>query len=355
MPKIFRIYPLCGFFGNLFFFFYNPWILIKKKLKRPKKPRTINKILLCVQGALGDVVLIKPVVDGIKKKWPHIYLGILCTKEALPAATWLGIDQIHVGNSLKIAGENRVNVLLRILLSSHTPLVQELKKQNYDLSIELHPFFPNSILFCDLAGIPEKLGFDASGMDLFLTKISPFPTAHEYLLTIYSHLGFPIHINFEKVTPENYIILHLGTSDPLKKWEIHEWKKLATRLYESGFILYFTGYGSKELNETNQAFEGLGFNLCNKLSFTEFATCIQKSSLLISVDSVSIHLAYLYAVPMIGIYLHNHYLDLWIPPATNSCFFVSNQCRRQKTLFNASYQDLISSEEIFNAAISLLN
>ena len=50
---------------------------------------------------------------------------------------------------------------------------------------------------------------------------------------------------------------------------------------------------------------------------------------MISVDSVSVHLAALFHIPILALYLYNHVVELWLPDAEKASFLISKDCIRK--------------------------
>ncbi len=322
LKKIFRRYPLCGPKGNLFFHFYNPLAYLYRFLflEGKKKPFPSNpSILLCCEAALGDVLLASSIIPSLKKQFPSSQIGFLCK-----AGTALILENNPAVDFFHISG-----------LVSDKELLLQIKNRNYDVSLELHPFLKSSIPLVRRAGIGMRVGFDSAGYDVWLTDPVPFPKHIQYLPRMYpkllEKLGAVEEVyNFpSKVLPEEYLILHLGTSNPLKEWDTQKWKELATALKEKGYELVFTGKGNREKKLIQDAFEGLGANLCDKLDWNDFMALISRAKALVSVDSVPIHLAAQLNVPTLGLYLYNHVVELWLPDSEKASFLIGEKCIRK--------------------------
>ena len=342
-------YPLCGPKGNLFFCFYNPLARLYKVLFPEKKISSPPKnILLCCEAALGDVFLALSIIPAIKKQFPSCKIGFLCKEETLPVLqNNPGIDFIHYSKKGK-----------------KKELLLEIQKNQYDASLELHPFFPNSIPLMRKARIQTRIGFDRTAYDVWLTAPVPFPNPIKYLPKLHLELlksDAPSNSTLafnppSQAFPKEYLVLHLGTSNPLKEWDVRKWRQLAASLKEQGFALLFTGKGEREKKLIEEAFQGLGENLCDKLSWNDFIAVIANAKALISVDSVSIHLAAKLDVPILGLYLYNHALEMWVPDAKKASFLIANKCIRKNKVSHpkATYLDNIEAQHVLTRLVQLV-
>ena len=323
----------------MFFSFYAPYVCILKFLEtvrtrktnvpHEKSPKTTPlRILLSCRGALGDVFLASALVPVLKQENASlkIEIGFLCDPGALPALTTAqGIDFIHP------LGKNTVS---------------ELKKLQYQISLELHPFFPNAIPYLKKAGIPQRIGFDGRGYAMWLTDKVPFPSQEEYLPRMYRFLleaiglyvdparitpSFPIHPSYP-LPSSPYVVLHMGTSSPLKEWSLLKWRGVALHLKEKGYTLVFTGKGRREKRQIQDAFSRIqGIDLCDQLSWQEFVFVLSKAQLVVTVDSAALHIAAAYEVPVVALYLYSHGVEMWIPPVKDGYFLVGKRCIRTES------------------------
>lgn len=333
--KMFRKYPLCGVKGNLFFFLYNPVAFLYRFFSPSPKEQPLKKemkILVCCEAALGDVFLATSILPFLQEKFPQSELGFLCKKESsFVLSTEKRLKWVHVSEK----GKKR-------------DLLKEVKEKKYDVSLEMHPFFKSSICFVKKAGIPIRIGFDSGGYDVWLTSAVSFPKKVEYLPNLYSLILEKMGINVLKPRPEptllpfsmplpkDYVVLHMGTSNPLKQWPIENWRSLSLYLRERGCFLVFTGKGAAEKKLIEEIAEP-SEDFCDRLNWNEFAGVIKNAQFVVSVDSVSLHLAAFFNVRAVGLYLYNHGVELWLPESENITFLISEKCRYREKPSNALY------------------
>lgn len=356
--------------GNFFFAIYNPLARVfarrEKGASEAIKDPSAQKILLCCLANLGDVLLACSVIPAIKQKWPQAKIGFLASKaSAAVLTTQAGIDWVHVMDREMILHKAKGiwNFFSFFFLGSKE-LIEEIKEKQYDISIELHPFFPNTIPIAKKAKIQKRVGFDSGGFDVWLSHVVPFPETHDYLPSLYAHLLREIGIETDVFKTQidsspsswveeqlakhgNYLVLHVGTSDPRKEWPLQAWQSLAEKLIHDGYGLIFTGKGKKEKEKIETMMQGLPhcYHACD-LPWKDFCDLIKRSQGVISVDSVPVHLAACLDVPLVALYLYNHYLDLWLPQTHRGRWVISKACKRQKTHLSSPHVFLTEKIEV---------
>ena len=337
----------CGKNATLFFFFYNPFarvsLLFCKNIKKEEIKKD-PKILLCCQASLGDVLLASSVVPSIRAKWPNSKIGFLCTKESSSILKMQKeIDYIHEIPRWMISGKGRIRNLGALFfynLAIYPKMIFKIREKNYDVSLELHPFFPNSLPLVKKARIPRRIAFDSGGYAIWTTDRIPFPKAR-YLPYLYEELLKPLDLQSKgfkadlclslekRHLPEKYIVIHVGTSDLRKEWPSFKWKEVALDLEKQGFKLVFTGKGSRDQLLIKEAFsECEGINLCDQVEVDEMALIIKKAMALISVDSFPVHLASLFEIPFVALYLYSESLELWLPENKFCSLLILEGCVR---------------------------
>ncbi|HSX10828.1 MAG TPA: glycosyltransferase family 9 protein, partial [Chlamydiales bacterium] len=112
-----------------------------------------------------------------------------------------------------------------------------------------------------------------------------------------------------------HIVVHMGSSSKLKEWEPKKWVQLIQRIEESDSEVILTGKGEREQAICDEvASQTNATNLCNRLDWTHFVSTIQEARLLISVDSVSVHIAAGSKTPTLVIFSGINPPQLWLPP-----------------------------------------
>jgi heptosyltransferase I len=333
-----REHFFCGKAARAYLFFYRPFIsacsFFKKKKKKPVGDSP--KILLCCLASLGDVLLAASVIPALRKRFPKGEIGFLCTPSSSSILEVIeGISYIHTVPSFKGINIGRFKSFFLLLYHSifvYPKTCKKIKEVQYDVSLELHLFFSSTVSLARRGGIPNRIGFLTGGCEFLLTDPISLPKKVDYLPVLFEELlkaldVSPVEEKLYCFTESNTIIFHLGTSDPRKEWKANQWNSLAKAFKEKGFSLVFTGSGKRDRELIKEAgLEDFGKSLVDELSFAELALNLKNAKLLISVDSVPIHLAAFLKVPFVALYLYSEGVDLWLPDFSYSRLLVQKNC-----------------------------
>ena len=356
----------CSKKASLFLRVYTPLALLIRWLHKdpPPKPIPSNpKILLCCWGSLGDVLLACSILPLLQERWPKGSFGFLCETGSVDVL--LGqtkLTHIHTApNWMNCSKKMALFSLLYHTIFSYPRVAARIQALSYDLSIELHPFFPNTLPLARKAKISRRIAFSTGGYDVWMTEPIPFPSSWDYLPLLYPKLLKGLGITSTRLPcsrplqcAREKIVIHMGTSDPRKEWPLSLWKELILLLRKHNYPLLFTGKGLREKASLSELCS-LEENLCNKQDFSSFSRTIQEARALITVDSLSVHLAALFQTPQVALYLYNETVDLWLPPTNNCRLLISENCHFQHKKEGAYYfQETITAKEIFSHLQSLL-
>lgn len=299
--------------------------------KNLPQPRTL---LLSNLASLGDVLISTCVIPVIKEAFPQVQLGFLSGSWAdavlkeHPAIQWTHyFDHAYINpkplSSWQAWREHR---------KTSWKALQEMKQIGYDWAIDLYCYFPNAIPLLKKANIPIRVGYTSGGFGPLLTHPFAWESAQEYMgfshLRLLERMGIAIKtasplphypsscIQLVKDLPRGAIVLHVGSSQALKDWPLSSWKKLLPKLQALGRPLVFTGRGKREkaLIEELLPLAPEALNFCDQLSWKEFAGAIQQASLLISADSVAVHLAAAFHIPTVVLFSGINAQAMWVPP-----------------------------------------
>lgn len=314
-----------------------------RKKPKPIESNNIQKILVCNWATLGDVILSTSILPWLKQKWPDAKIDFLTSPNSQVALeNHPLINKVYTAlnwkvDALKSSILSQIRLLLQSLTSKYSSLISHLKKENYDLAIDLHPFFPNTSCILKSLNIPHIVTFDSAGFHPLHAHVVSFPKTLRYLPHMYAHLLHSIGIEasylkpcfyFKKSPqiPKEFIIFHVGTTEKAREWNISYWKSLAKKLSSEGFKIVFTGQGKREqeaiLDISSHVPDAL--NLCNLLDWSDFLSFIQEAQMVISVNTVTIHLAAALKTPILGLFLATKYLELWLPEETHCHFLIQD-------------------------------
>ena len=318
-----------------FVFFWIP--LLKSNRQKPQ----IKKILVVQLAHIGDLILSTSIFPVIKKKYPSAKIDILI-------GSWSGeiihnhplVNHIYYLDHPK---NNRRNIHLikkfvKFLLQWFC-LTKLLKKNNYDVSIDLSVYYPNSHVLTHFAKIPKTIGYGNGGASSFLTNVFNWSFCEDHISLSYEKLLGDIDISPSqtlflspylayiqkkpKRSKENpYIIFHPFSGDPKKNWKNVSWVKLLHLFSNTHFKIIFTGKGQLERTQVRNMIKDFGFaeNCISSYSIEELQNIVYYSKLVISVDTMLGHLAAALDVPTISIFNNFSNPKIWHPPSNNAHF-----------------------------------
>lgn len=283
-----------------------------------------RKILLVNLAHLGDVVVSTAMLVACKELWLQAEIGVLIGSWARVAVKDHPLIQtIHLMDHWKL---NVATIPFKEKIKQHYHTIRlaltEIKEQQYDLAVDLYPFFPNAIFWLWKIGIPYRAGWTTGGFGSLLThplkkidRTKGIDDNYRDLLScvigkkvqvkIRPQLPPPICKSLiEKILPKafqknTYLVFHMGTKESPRLWLEQSWRILTQKCVKRGFFIVFTGLGKEEACRINRVTHQLPnvFNAANLLNWQEFAAVIQKARHLVSVDTSAVHIAAAYLIP----------------------------------------------------------
>lgn len=275
-----------------------------------------SKILVRGVDTVGTFVLATPFYRELRKNFPDAYITV-CVK---PLVYDLVKNCPYV---------NEVILYDAKTIFQKYRFIKKLKNGNYDLALILSGSF-KSALSCYLAGIRTRIGYPHDHRGFLLTHpVKEFEKKHcvEYLLYILRDIGAKIDsVDLELWLPENSfsisekifneygitksdIVIGIGfgvAGEKARGWPTKNWIKLIRLLLNKNIkvILFgtkndLTGSAEIEKNIDNKNL----VNLTGKTSLIEFANCVGKCFIYVSVDTGGIHIASALGVKTVGLYV----------------------------------------------------
>lgn len=263
----------------------------------------MEKVLLVRTDRIGDVVLITPAVQLLKKAYPEIFISVLVseyTKDVLEGNAHID-EIITVKPFLKMAGE--------------------LKKKKFDTCV-LFFVEPKSAMACFLAGIPKRIGPASKIWSVFLNKIifqhRSKIAKHEASFNI--ELLKPLGVEPEKsktriyltekqnekakvFLKENYgiketdflVCVHPGSGGSAKNWHDENFAKLTDKIIKNYPQLKVMLTGSRNeqalLNIIASQVQNKPIILKHSLELKEFIAVLNQSRIVITNSTGPLHIA----------------------------------------------------------------
>jgi len=300
--NLFLFLKIINFISFFLFFF-------KKKEKVCINPK---KILLSNIAHLGDVLIATSVLPVIKNKFPNVKIGFVCSPNAKDLIrNNKFINKVYLVDHWKL-NRNNMSIIKKIIkyIISRSKAIKQIRKEKYDIAIDLYCYFPNTIYLFWKAKIPIRVGYTSAGFENFLTNRLDWTNQNKHISLYHFDLikfldikeedksflkmNLPLFSKKNKIElSENFIIFHIGAGEEKKKWNINKWKTLTKVLVNKGKNIVFTGKGQKENNQITKIINGKPncINLCDKLKLQDLIEVINKAKFVICLDSLVLHIS----------------------------------------------------------------
>ncbi len=287
----------------LCFFLLLPSYCRQKKAIAQKK---INKILLINLQGIGDIIMTTPFLTALRNHFPKAQIDYLC----------------YNNNGALLERDTRINKIIKkkgndLLSMDFIKTLGTIRKQNYDLAINLFPA-QHSALLTVLSKASYKLGNFYSiasasnnlhvpkGTKTWDIRKNAKSIAEQLELPDYEQTKLSLHMNTEilkkinkEIKDKKYIILNPHANWISKKWTVENWQELLQWLLtEKNYKKYKTvimgteqdkGY-TKEILEAFQKNKRVE-NWCNKYSLQELPAVLKNAQLFITLDTGPMHIA----------------------------------------------------------------
>lgn len=281
----------------------------------------VKKILISRIDHIGDVFLASSIVPHLKAAFPmaeiHFMVGqwaVCCIRHNS------AIDKILVYNALRHNRSGNLKTNAIEAFKGFFSNVIQLRKEGYDLCIDLRAYPFNSIPLIFLGKGKYKVGFDTGGYGFLLDKIIPYRTGVHELAHVQDALraigiDAPLRVimpefkvpntaeqESERVlleigiqVKEPFVLLHTGSGNIYKLWEKERWQELINKIrreYHIKIVVCDPVYGDL-----------MGcLKLSSMLPLELFAAVAKRSELFVGLDSLPAHLAASFGTPVVSIW-----------------------------------------------------
>lgn len=309
------------------------------------RDRDFERILIIKPSALGDVIHTVPVLAKLRARYPRARIDWLLTPQNAD------LIRSHPGLSSVIdfdrGGYSRLGRSLGATLGP-LRLIADLRRPRYDLVIDLHGQFRSALLAL-ATGSRTRIGFDRperglwgsirmsgpsrgwtgarEGAWLAYTHRIPLPTLEAHAVDRYLWLGELLGLaagppDFSLVVPElareriKRTLQDRGIEPPAplavlvpctiwatKHWTIEGFAEVGRRLISAGFAVAIAGSPrDRERCELVARLCPQAVNLAGETSVSELAALIERSTISVTNDSGSMHLAVALGRPVVSVF-----------------------------------------------------
>jgi ADP-heptose:LPS heptosyltransferase len=280
---------------------------------------SLHSILISQCGHLGDLIMTLPALHWIRRNRPQLKIGLVVGSWAKPMLHGIAelYDACYFADHFMLDRSDRSlkDKLARHRSSWRTAAV-EIRQDRHDAAIECFPFLPNSIPLLRACGIPVRVGFTCGGFGPLLTHKAvwrhasrPFLDYPRDLLRLLFTDGsldrpFQAYYPAPAIAPTSprppYVVVHTGTGNPTREWQESRWTELVRELTIRPTTVVLAGAGPRERERAARIANTVGggvVNLCDKLSWDEFAALVAGAAHVVCLDSSTCHLAASFRIP----------------------------------------------------------
>ena len=284
------------------------------------KPKHILVIRL---SAMGDVAMTVPVLQQLLQQNPGVQITILTQKLLAPLFDLLERTTVY---TIETKGKHKG-------LKGLYKLYRELRKQyHFDTVADLHNVLRSKVLsfLFKITGIKTATIDKGRKEKKLLTakenkQLVQLKTSFQRYADVFNSLGLPLNLNTSQAVfskqplPETAISLFTQSIKNIciapfakheeKMYPLEKMKTIIKNLGENKlYQVFLLGGGKNEtaiLNEWEKEFSGV-INLAGKFSFKDELAIISNMDTMISMDSANMHLASLFAVPVVSVWGATH-------------------------------------------------
>jgi len=290
--------------------------------------KTRKSILTLMIAGIGDLVMASKALRTMRNGFPDAEIHLLTSSDAAPLArNYPYLDRVWAFPIRELRRSSWP--ILRVL-----GLLSQIRKTHFDLAVNLYRIisWPGALkmglLFLSLrAG--EKLGQDAMGFGLFLSRKVPAPGQDprhfvDAMTEMAVHAGGVsdqggMEVFWDKACEEGLrhlfsdsaalrgktVGINPGADNPIKRWPPDRYAVVAERLLEreDTRVLLLGGPGEEKLADSIQKrLKGRAVNLAGRLTLDELACLISRLDLLVTNDSAPMHMAAALGTPVVALF-----------------------------------------------------
>lgn len=290
----------------------------------------VNRILICKLKFYGDVLLITPVINSIRARYPHAKIDLLLYKDtkAILAANE-DINDFYLI-------EKKKGFLATI--KNYLSVRQQLKKNHYDLIVNLTEQWPIGALIASLRRPSIAFERDKKQWNSLFSQVTPLTGAHivEQNLSILKGIGFSeaelkkemslcyhsddyqhLLSQLPVLSTQKYVVIQPTARQEFKCWDDDKFAHVIDHLHQKGLHVYLTcgpalGEQQQVQRIAKQCQTSPDLTLAGKTTFLQLAALIDHAVLYIGVDSAPMHMAAALGTPQVCLFGATKYQQ-WRP------------------------------------------
>ncbi|MCZ6803405.1 MAG: hypothetical protein O7D86_05590 [Proteobacteria bacterium] len=326
-----------------------------------------NKILVNRDGEFGDSIVVLPALSIIRQNFPNSQLDLLTINNNGVTFKDLNLDSNLVNNLIIINKDARVATL------------NQLKKNRYDLFIQLpqnlglYKSIRNMFLVRFMLGINSAFGWDHGRIKSFMRLQKEYleiPTETDRFINNIKQAGLTGKIDYpiNGIQPGNKAITNfLETPGPIvfiiggklqpKKWPLDHWVSLANLIDDKHKILIVGGKDEIKDAEFIISKTKNTINACDELSIPELFYVLKNIAVAISLDTGAMHLCDAAGTKIIALISTRELTNKWHPNNRESIVIekvlLCSFCLKTVCANNICMK-YISADEVYTEYLSLI-
>lgn len=282
-----------------------------------------KKIGVLRANAIGDLIVTLPALHSLKASFPDSEIVLLGRKNHWEI---LNGRDFSVDRFIQIPSSIQFDQAFDHTLPEHSVLIDQLVDEGFDLFFQLHGGGRNSNRFVNLIRPKFSVGaktFDAEELHL---NIPYTQYQHEIfrMLDIIKAGGgkefttkpqlffqtsdFEIGERILEEEKLDVVLINPGAKDPKRRWPIEKFLSIAKELVSQGKKVVIN-CGPDESNLAQFITKGCPEAIFLPLSINELIGVLSKTSLVISNDTGTMHLAMAFGIPTIALFWHRNLIS----------------------------------------------
>jgi ADP-heptose:LPS heptosyltransferase len=289
----------------------------------------VPRRILCMKFyGLGNAVMLIPVLEAVRRRWPEVEIDFLTMPGNVPLLERSGV----VAHAFAVDTSSLGRFLTTLVAALRT-----VRARRYDTVLDFEQFVKISSIIGFFTGAHERIGFNTDGQRRgFMYTRRVVYTDSDHMTAIFARLtrplgvegplpDCPLPVREEErrkvrafladagVAPDAFplVAVHMGIGMnfyrvPLKRWDVENFVTLADALAERhGATVVFTGQGAEErtlIADARSRMRRPGIDACDRFTATELAALLDHCHFVVSNDTSLIHLASLMGTPVVAIF-----------------------------------------------------
>ena len=265
------------------------------------------RILIAQTSFLGDVILSTPLITALHEKYPGCELWMMTT---VLASDLVARDPLLKG--VITFDKHKSDAGIKGLIRT----ANRLKSYKFDIAYAVQRSFRTALLL-RLAGIPQIIGFKKKSLVPLLYSKCRYrpPKKHDVLRNLALVEDNPTTGEMRLFAPEELqpklqsilsnprdkVVIAPGSAWETKRWNASGFREVALECLKRGMLPVIIGSQS-ESDVANEVAGIEAVNLAGQISLSETIALVKASKLLITNDSMSLHMGSALKVPTVAIF-----------------------------------------------------